>query len=46
MNETFLSHPPQQAFADRIGAFRIRWCFENLNRTFFRYTSEDTLYPS
>ena len=40
MIKTFLSHTPQEAFADRIGSRCMIRCFENLNRTGCRYTSE------
>src|SRR5438105_13874475 len=38
--EAFLPHTPQEAFADRIGSWRMTRCFENLNRTCCSYTSE------
>src|SRR6266699_2515722 len=31
--ETFLSHTPQEAFADRIGSWRMNGRFENLDGT-------------
>ena len=40
MIKAFLSHTPQEAFADRIGSWRMIRCFENLNRTGCSYTSE------
>ena len=40
MIKAFLSHTPQEAFADRIGSWGMIRCFENLNRTCCRYTSE------
>jgi hypothetical protein len=33
MVQAFLSHTPQEAFADRIGLWRVIGRFENLNRT-------------
>jgi hypothetical protein len=37
---TFLSHTPQEAFADRIGLWRMNGRFENLNRTRCRHPSK------
>ena len=36
----FLSHTPGEAFADRIGAFRMIGSLENLNRTRCSHTSK------
>src|SRR2546421_4162971 len=38
--QTFLPHTPQEALADRIGSGSMIRCFEHLNRTGCRYTSE------
>ena len=38
--KAFLSHTPQEAFADRIGSWGVRRCFEYLNSTRCRHTSE------
>jgi len=40
MVKTFLSDTPQEAFADRIGAFRMNGRFQNLNGTGGRYPSK------
>ncbi len=38
--QAFLSYTSQEAFADRIGAFRMIGCMKNLNRTRCRHTSK------
>jgi hypothetical protein len=40
MVQAFLSHTPQEAFADRIGLWRVIGRFENLNRTRFSHASK------
>ena len=40
MVKAFLSHTPQEAFADRIGSFRMNGRFENLNGTRCRHPSK------
>ncbi len=40
MVKACLSHTPGEAFADRIGAFRMIGSFENLNRTRCSHTSK------
>jgi hypothetical protein len=40
MIKAFLSHTPQEAFAGRIGSWRMIRYFENLNLTCCSYTSE------
>ena len=40
MIKAFLSHTPQEAFADRIGSWSMIGCFENLNLTCCSNTSE------
>jgi len=40
MIKAFLSHTPHEAFTDCIGSRSMIRCFENLNRTGCRYTSE------
>jgi hypothetical protein len=40
MVQAFLSHTPQEAFADRIGLWRVIGRFEHLNRTRFRHASK------
>jgi hypothetical protein len=39
--QAFLSDAPQIPFANRIGSWCMIRCFENLNRTCCRYTSEE-----
>ena len=38
--QTFLPYTPQEAFADRIGSWRMIRCFENLDATCCRHTSK------
>ena len=40
MIKAFLSHTSQEAFADRIGSWRMIRRFENLNRTRCRHASK------
>src|SRR5260370_27958054 len=40
MIKAFLSHTPQEAFADRIGSWRMIRRFENLNRIRCRHASK------
>ena len=38
--KAFLSHTPQEAFADRIGSGSVIRCFKNLNGTRCRHPGE------